>query len=149
MQALKDRKDAIELIAWNPDPVVADGEFPSIREHLCPHVNFGRGVALELQRVADQVLEDLDQVRRAGPDGGERIMSHLRVTFPYRGGEILHGLLKHEFTVGLFKGLAFRPDPRVFQQVANEALHTGGAIDGVADKFIGVLIQLAPVSFPQ
>ena len=71
MQALKDRKDAIELIARHPDPVVADGEFPSIRERLGPHVNLGRGVALELQRVADQVLEDLDQVRRAGPDGGE------------------------------------------------------------------------------
>ena len=76
-------------------------------------------------------------------------MSHLGVTFPDRRGEILHGLLKHEFTVGFLKGLTLRPDPRVFQQVANEALHTGGAIHGVADKFIGVLIQLAPVSFPQ
>ena len=81
MQSLKNRKNSIELPRRDADSIVANREFPPIRQRPRAHVNFGRGVALELQLDADQVLEDLDQVSRVGLNGGERIMGHLGVTF--------------------------------------------------------------------
>jgi len=112
-------------------------------------VNLGGSVSLKLQRVADQVLEDLRQVRRVGMDNGKRIMGHFRVMFTDGRGEIMQNLLKYAFTVGLFKGLVLRADSGIFQQVTDESLHAGGPIHGVPDKFIGVFVEFSLIPFAQ
>ena len=47
------------------------------------------------------------------------------------------------------KRLAARADPRIGEQVPNQLLHTGGAIDGIGDEFIRIGVQLASIPLRQ
>src|SRR6266511_2381108 len=53
VQALKDQKDALEVLRLNANAIILDPEQPLIPLLLCPHVDSNRAVAAELNRIAD------------------------------------------------------------------------------------------------
>ena len=71
VQAFEDQKDAIQRLGGNADAVVAHGEQPMVFVPRGVHVDLRRLLAAELHRVAEEVLEQLHELRAVGPDGGQ------------------------------------------------------------------------------
>src|SRR5205814_2210421 len=97
VQALEDDEDAVGVLGVDPDPVVLAAEAPEAVLALGGEADDRRGVAAELDRVADEVLEHEPQQpgvaahrgQRAGLDRGaalldrrSEIRSYAREQFP-------------------------------------------------------------------
>jgi len=72
MQALEDQENAISVLRLDPDSVIGDGKHPERPFAASRDGNARRLLALELQRVAQQVLEDHAQERGLRPDHRQR-----------------------------------------------------------------------------
>src|SRR5206468_7185881 len=85
VQALEDDEDPRGVLGIEADAVVADGEDPLVAFAPGRDMDEGRGLAAELDRVADQILEDLPESNRVGPecrqgvvrDDGSRLLDRL------------------------------------------------------------------------
>jgi hypothetical protein len=92
-------------------------------------MHLGAALATELDRVVDQILEQLDQLRRVPLNYGQFIVSHL-------SGGLLDDHLQigcrdvHQFVaVRRSKRLASRSHARVRQQVVDQRAHSSGRLD--------------------
>ncbi len=107
------------------------------------------GLPAELDRVADQVLEQLDQLHRIPRDGGERCMRHYGAAFLNRQLQVPHGMLQDSLAVNRCKRTATGSDTGIGQQVADQPLHAVGTVHGKRDEFLGVAVQPVPVALRQ
>src|SRR5580693_8254403 len=67
VQALEDQENAVSILRLDPDSVIGDGKRPECAVALGGDGDPRRLLAGELQRVADQVLEDDRHQRELGP----------------------------------------------------------------------------------
>jgi len=68
--AFENRKDALEIFRIDADAVIPYRKDPLGRALGCGNVNARRLGAVKLDGVADQVLQQLTQLRLVGNDGG-------------------------------------------------------------------------------
>jgi hypothetical protein len=73
VEALEDPEDPILIVGGNADAVVADRDDPFGVTALRSQMDGGSGVAAELDCVADQVLEQVDELRLVAENGGELV----------------------------------------------------------------------------
>src|ERR1044071_2564595 len=73
VQPLEDHEDALEVLRLDADAVVGDGDLPRIALVLGADVDARYAGAAELERVADQVLEQLRELHVVHALGGQRI----------------------------------------------------------------------------
>src|SRR5919108_5862379 len=151
VQALKDQEDALDVLRLDADAVVPQPEKPILPPTLRPNVDEDRLLAAELDSVAEQILEELYQLCLIGHDGRQGVGDD-------HGPALLNGRTQvhtyrpdHRGAIGGRKTLSPSPDARVAQQIVNQPLHTGGAIDDIADKLSGIgvevyLFQLSEIS---
>jgi len=66
VQALKDQEDALDVLRLDTDAVVPQPEKPIIPPALPPNIDEDRFIAAELDSVAEQILEELYQLRFIG-----------------------------------------------------------------------------------
>jgi hypothetical protein len=62
VQALEDKENAFKILRINANAVVADREAPCIVKLFDPHVDLWGSLPVELDGIADQVLEELSQL---------------------------------------------------------------------------------------
>src|SRR3984885_9755224 len=72
MQALEDQENAVSILRFDPDSVIGDGKRPERAVALGRDDDARRLLAGELQRVADQVLEDDRHQRELPPHHRQR-----------------------------------------------------------------------------
>ena len=127
-----------------PMPLSRTDEVPVGRSsRVRRDVDLGRPLAAELDRVADQVLEELVELRRVARTRRQR----RRVTVAPLSSMAAAGSPAPRSTSALqsvgSNALAAGADAGVGEQVIDELLHARGAVDGVADELVGVLVELA------
>src|SRR5947208_15730283 len=95
VQALEHHEDALEVLRLDADAVVAHREFPFRALVGGAHVHGGRGIGLaELQRVADQVLEQLRELSFVAMDRRQLVLRHRRAGVLDRGAQVGERTLK-------------------------------------------------------
>ena len=88
------------MLRLDADTIVAHREDPFAGAPLGRDVHARRLHAVELDGVADQVLEHLHQLRGVGRYAGQRVLRHLRPRFLDRGPQIAQGLVDDGRAVG-------------------------------------------------
>ena len=146
MQALEDHEDPVAVLRVDADAVVAHDEVPAAVFTRGRDVDDRRRFAAELHGVADEVLEQLLELRRVGHDGGQGSAPDLRAALLDSAHQEGPAPLHDGLAVGRLHLLAARPHARVAEQVVDQLLHARGAVDGVADELVGVVVELAPIA---
>ena len=108
-----------------------------------------RGVPLELNRIGDQVLEDLQKLRRIGSDGGQIIVGDEGPALLNGGLQVQNRLAEDRVRVGRLERLAPGTYPGIGQQVVDEPLHTHRAVHRIIDIFFGLRVELPLVALGQ
>ena len=109
-----------------------------------------RGLVAELDRVGDQVLEDEPQEPGVAVDGRQR-------PFDRDGGlalldrprQVRAHALDEQPAVDVDVRLLHAPDARERQQVVDQVLHAGRAVDGEPDVLVGARVELPAVALLQ
>ena len=104
VQALEDDEDAFGVFRGNPNAVVAHDEMPAPVFFAGADVNDGRPFAAELDRIADEVLEQLRELDLIGQEGGQGIVRDLGVRLRDGDLEIEEGAAQHAIHVRGAKG---------------------------------------------
>ena len=146
MQALEQHEDALEVFAGDADAVVVHCESPLMTGRLDAQVHHRRLVAAELDRVGQQVLEQLQQLHRVALDGGQIVDRDARAALFDRHAQILERVLHDRVAIGRRERLGLRAEPRVGEQIIDQRLHALGAVDRITDELVGVGVELAPVA---
>src|SRR5881394_390729 len=84
MEPLEELEDPLAVLGIDTDPVVADREDPLRLRAPRRDVHPGGGGAAELDRVRDQVLEELDHLQALGRDPGQGVVGHHGLALLYR-----------------------------------------------------------------
>jgi hypothetical protein len=112
MQSLEDHEDPLGVRGSDADSVVLTGEFPVIVLWLRCDPDYGRLVhPPELDRVGDQVLEELSHQCRVADDGGEAGNGHLGVGVGDRGIQTVNGFARGRVQIHRAAGRARLADP--------------------------------------
>ena len=103
----------------------------------------------ELDRVADQVLEQLHELLRVALHRRAARPTRSRAARPRERAQRRGDLADHARGVdGLGRALG-AAGARVGEQVLDQRPHPGGALDGVVDERVGVVVELAVVAAAQ
>src|SRR5882762_7462497 len=81
VQPLKNGEDDILVLSGNADAVVRDRELPFFVFSLCRYRNHQRLFTAELDGIANQVLEQLQELSAIGVHHRQRTLVHHRATF--------------------------------------------------------------------
>src|SRR5580692_632903 len=150
LQSLKHLKNPLEMPRFDADPVVAHAKDPLAAAALGRYLNDRRSIRPpELDRIADQILEQARHLRVVAPDfrqlGDLDLRSALFDRHPQLPQHATHDVA-HLPQAGI---LGARPHAGVCQQVFNQVLHPPRPIHGEGDKLVGVRVELAFVALRQ
>src|SRR5437016_832803 len=76
IDALEHAEDAVPVPGIDSDPVVTHREHPDVVVRNCGYVNFGSGLAPELDRVVNQACQYVDHLVWIAVQLGKRIVGH-------------------------------------------------------------------------
>ena len=125
-----------------PDAVVPYAESPPIPFECGADVYARSGFAVELDGIADEILEDLCQLGGVRIDFRKVVVADNRAGFLDKRLEIDQGGPKHRMAVHRIEAAAPGRNARVRKQVVDEPLHADGTVYGIIDKFPGLIVQL-------
>src|SRR5947209_11817177 len=74
---LENLKNALVVLGGNARPVVLYGEDPIAFGLLCGYMHVGRPVTAVFNGIADEVLQELREVRAGHANFGKRVVGHL------------------------------------------------------------------------
>ena len=131
------------------DSVVPDRECPLVA--LAPGAQLDARARFrpEFQGVADDVLEELPQLRGVSHDPREIGVDDLGLAFADRHFEIGQRLPKDGHGVGRGQFRPLGADPRIGQQVVDQPLHPVCAVHREVDVLVGALVELSIVAASQ
>ena len=109
MQPLKHNKNIFRMLRRNPDPVIAHAEQPLGPRVLGLHGNRRRFFSAKLDRVANQILENLDYLRPVRPHRRQFAMRDHRAAFSNRRPQTQQHLFHRRVTIDTQTGSQFRP----------------------------------------
>ncbi|MNZ63675.1 hypothetical protein D3C78_818280 [compost metagenome] len=127
VQTLERIEDAVEVFLVESHAIVADAQAPfpgglifSIDANVWQFA-----LLVEFHRVAQQVLQQLADLRRVALDGRQWLALDMRAAALQSALQILQYLVEHSIQLEVDERLAARGNPRVGQQVADQRLHAG------------------------
>ncbi len=104
---------------------------------------------MEFQRIADEILEHLGELNGIDAHRRQPVIGDPRVTFVDRDLEPVEHVLQHDirsYDLGCF---GLRVDAGIGEQILDKLLHALGALDGIGDVFLGLLVDFALVMLGQ
>ena len=143
VQAVERAEDDLGLVRIQADAVVADGDHRHVAvtagEHLDPRV----GVARELDRVGEQVLQQLDEPGRVAHHGRQRLHPHVGVGVGDRARQALERLANERVELDRLRLDGPPLEAGVREQLADQAPHARGAVADVDGQLarLGVLVE--------
>ena len=99
-------------------------------------------ILAELDRIADQILKQLDQLQAVRHDGWQGLDVDLGTALLDRAGQPIQRLLQGRRTVHPCQRLRLGGDARIGQDVVDHALHAHGTVDRESHEFPGIGIEL-------
>jgi hypothetical protein len=99
VQALKHQEDTLGILWINADAVVPHRKNPVMILTRHPHMHVGWLIAMELDGITDQVLEQLDELARIRCHHWQRIAGDQCSVFLYQNLEIAQGLSQDNFAI--------------------------------------------------
>src|SRR5260221_1577118 len=149
VQALKEDENAPEILGRDPDPIVPDRKLPFQALAFDLHLNHWRLRAAELDRVADQVLEQLGELDRVPLDARQGVMGYDCAAFFDSQLEVGKGPVQDLLHRHGFERFALGSHSRIGQQSDDERLHALRAVQGESDEFIGIVGQFPSVALAE
>ena len=137
------------MLRFDADAVVLDGEEPLVALIESGDVDARDFLAMELDGVGEEVLEDKDELRRIGADGRKVIVGDDGLVLFEQEVQVASRLAQNDVRVGGCGRLAPCAGARLGQEIIKERLHANGAIDRVVDKLFGFVIELVLVALRQ
>src|ERR1044071_1519621 len=137
VEALEHRENALGVLLLEADAVVTDDDARAAVVALAAHFDARRhALAVELQRIADEVLQELAHLQRIGVDRRQRADDDLAAGVVRAELEVVRDFAGDLPEVDGGEGLGLRRDARKRQEIVDENLHPlrGGlhAVDVVA-----------------
>ena len=150
MQLLEDREDLIGVLHVYADAVISDGEEPLVAPRIALHTNphCWRLLTSELNRVSNQVLEELDELCLITHYHRQRLFwqCNRRPALLDGGLEVVDGVLDDSLAVHRFECLTAARNAGVRKQVLDQLLHVLCPVDGVTHERVcfGTELPLVP-----
>src|SRR5439155_2048523 len=145
VQALEHLEDALAVARVDADAVVGDLEVPVLALAARADLDARGGLAAELQRVGDEVLEQLGELHPVAVDGGQIGGEHL----PARLGDLLAQALEHlaQQLADVDRApLLDAPDARVGEQAVEQRAHSLRRARQRGEQALGRLVEVARVA---
>ena len=96
MQPPEDLKYLVEILPFDPDPVVLNAEGPILSLLFGTNLYLRRNAASsELDGVSDEILEQLKQLRFISPQNGKVFFGDRGPAVPDGGGKVCNCILKN------------------------------------------------------
>ena len=133
--------------AVDANPVVAHREYPFVPLALRIDMDARHPVAAVLERVADEILEDLGQLIGVGGDRRQAAPGDLASTLFEIRTQVGQSPLDRGRGFGLFKRLGLGLEAREPQQTLHQGLHVPGVLDDEAQPLFPALVELISVVF--
>src|SRR5260221_3708868 len=146
VQTLEHHEDALEILRLDTDAIVADGELEVGFLFDAGDVDPGHRRRAELERVADQVLEQLRQLRFVGAHPGQRVPGHRCARLLDGAAQVADRLVERWLHLDRQELLAAGADARVGKQVLDQLLHARGDLDHEAHDLLGVAVEPVAVA---
>src|SRR5574341_1244391 len=146
VQALEHHEDALVVLRLDADAVVLHFKGPFLGAFDDAHMDPGHGIRAELERVADQVLEELRELPLVGLQRRHRVVSDRGARFLDRGAQVEQRPAQRRFARHRPELLALGADARVGEQVLDQLLHARGAVDDVGHELARVALEAALVA---
>src|SRR5271166_1059704 len=147
VQALENNENPVKILRGYANAVIAYAELPGTMLPYCGNMNAGRFLPPpELDGIAEQILEKLRQLRLVGDQCRQRIVRDHRSALGNGYIKILLCGLENFSPVDGSERIASRADAGERQQVVDQGLHPGCAIDDESDEFVRVRVQFALVT---
>ena len=106
------------------------------------NVDSRHGVRAELERVADQVLEQLAELHLVAVHRGQRVVGHRGARLLDAGAQVEERAAQRRLERHRLELLALGADARVGEQVLDQLLHARRAVDDVGHELARVLVEL-------
>ena len=149
MKTVKDVEDPFVLGGGDSKAVVAHGDVPAAVSSLGGEVHCWRFFAAVLDRVPDQVLNELQQLRGVSRNGRERIGCDDRTRFDDRGVQVRERLDQDLVAVDDLERDRLPLQPRILEQVVDQPLHPFDAVDDELNPFLRLIAQPILVTVSQ
>src|SRR2546427_62363 len=146
VKSLKDHEDALEVFRRDADAVVPDGEHAFRRARLRADMDLGSLAAAELDGVADEVLQQLDELSLVGHDSGQFVARHQGARLPDGNAQIRPHGAQHSVDVYRLHRLSPGADARELQEVVDESLHPNRAVHREVDERASLVVELFTVA---
>ena len=147
VQALEYFEYFFLMFRRNADAIVAQRENPLVLHQLRREVNARRCVlGAILDRVADQILYKLDQLRPVSIDCGEVTAKDLCIRFAHRRIKELNGIVEYPAHGHWLEGARLGIDVRIIEQVAGQRLQISDGSFGAVDPVDRLGVKLVRIS---
>src|SRR5580698_8328622 len=150
MQPFEDNENLLVVLGRNSHAIVGYGETPVAIQFLRRDMNLRGGVGTVFDRIADQVLQQLNEMgllaryqrQTVGSDDGAAL-------FDGRTQVLNHLLINRTEVDDFSQLLPIRSELRIGEQVIEQVPHAFGALGNVAYAQSGLIVETASVAFEQ
>src|ERR1035437_3423057 len=141
MQPPEYHKDVVAVFRRDADAMVANVQMPFFLLAFDAEFDLGWPIAAELDRVADQVLVELDHLMRVGSHGRQIALPDRSAGLLDERAKVQADRLSHVCQVDRDETSSLGADSRVSEQIVDEALHSTRAVHREADVLVGFIAQ--------
>src|SRR5579884_741120 len=147
MQTFEEAKNSLLILRLNADSVVADGEDPVSVMPVRANVDGRRALrAAVFDRVADQILKNLLQVRGAHGNEWQWIIAYVGASLVNNPRKVLPRRSQRLIGVGDLGGFVESRHLRIGEQIAHQRLHARRAATQIFQELQRLALQ--PVAIP-
>src|SRR5439155_10645338 len=150
VQPLEHAKNLLVILRRDPDAVILHGDTPQAILPFRGYMNERRAIAPVLDAIADQILEELHEMRLVAENGGQRVTANGRPGFLDRDPAVFEHRLEYAIKIDRRNTLlTVAGQLGICQQVRQQFAHT---LRSVADEFDagrGFAVELAAIAFQQ
>src|SRR6185503_2444023 len=148
-QPLEHHEDALEVLRLDADAVITNFKSPFLGRFFDADVNARHRVRPELERVADQVLQQLPELHLVAHHRGQRIVRDRGAGLLDAGAQVEQRAAQRHLERHRLELRTLGAYARVGEQVLDQLLHARRAVDDVGHELVRVLVELALVAAPE
>ena len=146
MQALKDQEDPVEIFWVDADAVVLDRDHPFTVAPLGPDADQGRRLPAVLERVADQILQQLAHAEGVGRHQGQGLTDDRRARFSDGLCHQSQRLVEDLVEIARLQRHLGSSDPGELEKILNHRLHAQCAARRDFDELVRLHVELSRIT---